>query len=148
MIFTFVFKCTYVLKSYNLLYDYLFVITRMAITLTKNKKCAKYDSLRPIVLNSTFLYADNGSTLRLSYSVANKHSKQAMFAGFAGDVRTLLPGKGTQPMKLNHSYHLLSLLWREFLITLNESSSINVLINNYFFGKNNPWNTNLNLVIK
>ncbi len=24
---------------------------------------------------------------------ANKHSKQAMFAGFAADVRTLLPGK-------------------------------------------------------
>ncbi len=35
-----------------------------AITLTENKKCAKYAkyvSLRPIVLDSTFLYADDGS---------------------------------------------------------------------------------------
>ncbi len=48
--------------------------------------------------------------IRLSYIVANKHSKQAMFAGFAGDVRTLLPGEAKQPKKLNHSYHLLSFL--------------------------------------
>ncbi len=50
------------------------------------------------------------SPLWLSYIVANKHSKQAMFAGFAGDVRILLPGKAKQPKELNHSYHLLSFL--------------------------------------
>ncbi len=38
--------------------------------------------------------------LRLSYTVANKRSKRAMFAGFAGDVRTLLPGKAKRPKKL------------------------------------------------
>ncbi len=39
--------------------------TRVVITLTENKKCAKYakyDSSRPIVPDRTFLYADNGST--------------------------------------------------------------------------------------
>ncbi len=45
--------------------------------------------------------------------MAKKHSKQAMFAGFADDVRTLLPGKAKQPKKLDHSYHLLSFLWSE-----------------------------------
>ncbi len=52
----------------------------------------------------------NQNILRLSYTVAKKHGKQAMFAGFAGDVRTLLPGKAKQRKKLNHSYYLLSCL--------------------------------------
>ncbi len=33
----------------------------MDIPLTDNKKCAKYDSSRLIVLDRTFLYTDNGS---------------------------------------------------------------------------------------
>ncbi len=42
----------------------LFRLYRVVIPLTENKKCAKYtkhDSLRPIVLDHTFLYTDNGS---------------------------------------------------------------------------------------
>ncbi len=38
------------------------VLRRAAITLTENKKCMKYDCSRPIVLDRTFLYADDGST--------------------------------------------------------------------------------------
>ncbi len=34
---------------------------------TKNKKCVKYDSSRPIILDCTFLYADNGSTLEYTH---------------------------------------------------------------------------------
>ncbi len=61
-------------------------------------------------IEDEWLIEVNQLQLFLSYTVANKHSKQAMFPGFAGDVRTLLPGKAKQPKKLNYSYHLLSFL--------------------------------------
>ncbi len=39
----------------------------VVIPLTENKKCAKYDSSRPIVLDHTSLYTDNGNMLEYTH---------------------------------------------------------------------------------
>ncbi len=50
---------------------------RAVIPLTKNKKCAKYNSSRPIVLDRTFLYADTGSTSEYACLWNNKNDENA-----------------------------------------------------------------------
>ncbi len=52
-----VLKCGIILHALH----EIFCKLRVTITLTENKKCAKYDSARLIILDCTFLYADNGS---------------------------------------------------------------------------------------